>query len=90
MDHVGDFAILYLFNSNTQILSTVPGFSDLHLIHPYVKKIVVTTDRPVISSLTQIAFNVIYVYEPETIYINYLNMKATATPTEFTNKVFTN
>lgn len=85
MDHLGEFFVVSLLNADTKILSTVPLFSDLHIIHPFFKTIRFKTDKG-----QELELPVVQVNEPETIYINLINMKGSAAPAEFANKVFAN
>lgn len=85
MDHVGEFFVVALLNADTKLLSTVPIFSDIHIIHPYFKTIKCQTDKGQALELPVVQIN-----EPETIYVNLLNMKGSAAPAEFANKVFSN
>lgn len=89
MDHAGEFLAVALFNWDAKALSVMPLFSDIHLMHPYLKTCRVAVDRPD-GAPQLVELPVLQVNEPETVYINMINMKGTAVPSEFSNKVFSN
>ena len=89
MDHFGEFFLAALLNADTKILSTVPLFSDIHIIHPYFKTIRVPSGQPG-GPGTDMELPIVQINEPEMVFINLINMKGSAAPTEFSNKVFAN
>ena len=89
MDHAGEFHVVALFNWDTKALAVTPLYSDIHLMHPYMKKCRVTLEREDGTSQL-VELPVLQVNEPETVYISLINMKGTAAPIEFSNKVFAN
>lgn len=89
MDHLGEFFLVALSNADTKILTTVPLFSDIHLVYPFVKQCKYYHNRADGSVQGQ-EITIVHVNEPETLFINLLNMGRSSAPTEFANKVFAN
>lgn len=45
MDHTGTFSVIAICNSSPKLGSHMSLYSDIHIVHPYLKKVVIENDK---------------------------------------------
>lgn len=87
MDAAGDFITIAVSNSDTKVLAAVNSLSDIHVINPTLKLVKANIEKEGGGNLTA-EFPLIHITEPDSLFINLINMVGTAAPAEFTNQIF--
>ena len=86
MDHVGQFGVVAIMNADTKVLSTIPLYSDIHVLHPFKKDLKLPASGE--TSEEKLEGGVVQISEPQLLYVNLISMSESTAPSQFNNKVF--